>query len=88
MKELERDSFVGNTVETGFEIERRVNEGWEVDPDNPLTIFGFGTLIVGFVRDPANAKDAPPKKTRAEILAAARAAKAAKAAAEKEGDDE
>jgi hypothetical protein len=80
MKEFERDSFIGNTVAVGFEIERRVNEGWEIDPDSPLTYGAFGVLEVGFLRDPANAK--PPVRSRAEILADARAAKAAKKAAE------
>lgn len=89
MSELERDSFVGPTVAAGFEIERRVNEGWEIDPEQPLTLGGFGMLQVGFVRDPADAKE--PKRSRAEILADARAAKAAKKAAEagtKEGTQE
>lgn len=76
--ELERDSYAGGTVDVGFEIERRVNEGWEIDPDNPLILFGFGGMQVGFIRDPANAKEAKPKRSRAEILADARAAKAAK----------
>lgn len=89
MTQMHEHSFIGNPVAMGFEIERLVNEGWEIDPQNPLTMFGFGQLECRFVRDPANAEDAPPKKTRAEILAAARAAKAAKAAAEnKEGKDE
>jgi hypothetical protein len=85
MSELERDSFVGPTVAAGFEIERRVNEGWEIDPDRPLTLFGFGTLEVGFLRDPVNTKE--PKKSRAEILADARAAKAAKKAASAESTE-
>lgn len=78
MSELERDSFVGPTGAAGFEIEKRVNEGWEIDPDRPLSMMGFGMLEVGFLRDPVNAKE--PKRSRAEILADARAAKAAKKA--------
>lgn len=85
MKEIEyqRHQVMGNSVTVGFEIERLVSEGWEIDPNDPLTLSGFyGNLQCGFIRDPANAKDAPPKKSRAEILADARAAKAAKKAAD------
>lgn len=84
MSELQRMYVGGNSVKVGFELERRINEGWEIDPDSPLTAGPFGALDCWLIRDPANAKDAPPRKTRAEILADARAAKAAKRAENKE----
>jgi hypothetical protein len=51
-----------------------INDGWSVDfQNNPPNLIGFGYEVT-FIRD-----EAPePKKSRAEILADARAAKAAK----------
>jgi len=66
----------------GTFIERIVaatKDGWEIDPMNPPTQFSW--LYETHVLKPENLVEAP-KPTRAEILAAARAAKAAKAAEE------
>lgn len=78
MTTLERQSITGSAIEVGFDLERLIHEGWEIDEDEPLQPFGFG-LLVGLIRDPANAKDPEPKLSRAEILAKARQAKADKA---------
>jgi hypothetical protein len=52
-------------------LEQAVKEGWSLNPDDPPATFGF-RFELPLVRDDE------PKKTRAEVLEAARAAKAAK----------
>lgn len=79
----QNQSVAGSTVEIGFEIQRMVQQGWEIDPDKPLTFLGFGNLEVSFWRDADYeqlARDAAElsKPSRAEILAKARQAKADK----------
>lgn len=88
MSDFERTFIGGPAVQTGFELEAKIGEGWEIDPDQPLTVGLFGNIECGLIRDPANAKDAPPKRSRAEILADARAAKAAKKLAEQNDNKE
>lgn len=89
MTTRQEQSIVGGAVAVGFEIERLVSEGWEIDPSKPLTMLAFGQLECGFIRDATDEQleaDAKPKLTRAEILAKARAAKAAKREEEKESE--
>lgn len=81
--------MTGSTVEIGFAIQKMVQDGWTIDENSPLTFTGWGTVEVGFVRDPSEEqlqkeKEEREKLTRPEILAKARAAKAANAAAKKE----
>lgn len=76
--------MVGNPIEIGFAIQKMVQDGWTIDEHRPLTFYSFGTVEVGFVRDPNEEqlrkdKEALEKPSRAEILAKARAAKAEKA---------
>lgn len=66
----------GSPVQVGFELERHIRAGWEIDPQRPLQGGPYGTLECWLRRDPDITTE--PKKTRAEILEAARAAKAAK----------
>lgn len=58
-------------------IEKHLNEGWALDPESPPTDIGF-RYEVSFTFD------GTPKRSREEILAAARAAKAANKAAKEE----
>ena len=60
----------------------KIKQGWDIDPNNPASIYGFHHEC-GLVRDATNEQlesDAAElaKPSRAEILAKARAAKAAK----------
>lgn len=88
MIEYESMYVGGNATTVGFEIERRINEGWEIDPNHPLSVGMFGAVDCWLCRDPANAKDAPPKPSRGEILKRAREAKAAKKAADEQNKEE
>lgn len=79
----QEQSITGSTVEVGFEIQRLIQQGWEIDQNRPLTFAAYGNLEVSFVRDASHnqlAFDAAElsKPTRAEILAKARQAKADK----------
>ena len=78
---IQRAYFCGNPVVVGAEIERRVLDGWVIDPQSPLAFMAFGDLECEFIRNPNEEqlrRDAEPKLTRAEILTRARAAKADK----------
>lgn len=80
---VQQQRVFGSTTEVGFEIQRLVQEGWEIDPNDPLTAFGPGTLECGLTRDPDAEQlqrdaEARSRRSRAEILADARAAKALK----------
>lgn len=61
-------------------------QGWEIDDNNPPSLFGYMYETV-MLRD-ENIEDPPAPLTRAEIAAKAREAKAAKKAAKEETEKE
>lgn len=64
------------------EVIEATSQEWEIDPKNPPQMYGFYYETI-MLRDEEIADEV--KASRAEILARARAAKAAKAAAERDG---
>lgn len=71
-----------NPVTLAYKIQELVLDGWLIDEDRPLNQIGF-YWECGFIRDSTAAQrqadaEQAEKPTRAEILAKARAAKAAK----------
>lgn len=70
----------------GFALQELVQEGWEIDPQYPVTQLGFDWEVT-MTRTPTNkqlADDLAKPLSRAEILTKARAAKAANVAQRKE----
>jgi hypothetical protein len=67
--------LTGNLESFVVQILEASDEGWEIDPSNPPTMLGYNFECI-MLRD-SDIKD-EAKLTRAEILANARAAKAAK----------
>lgn len=61
------------------EVKGLWNDGWEIDPDVPPHMFAF-QYKVGMVKEVFSEEELVQKETRAEILARARAAKAARKA--------
>jgi hypothetical protein len=70
--------FKSSLESMGYAIQEMLAKGWKIDPTNPLqqNLFQY---VCGFTHD----GEPLPKLSRAEILANARAAKAAK----KEGNE-
>lgn len=67
--------LTGNLESFIVQILEAVDEGWELDPSNPPTMLGYNFECI-MLRDSGIMDEI--KRTRAEILASARAAKAAK----------
>lgn len=70
----------------GFAIQELVKEGWEIDPEYPVTQLGFSWEVT-LTRRPTDKQlkdELTPPLSRAEILAKARAKKAENEAARKE----
>ena len=87
----ERNLYDRNPGTLSLKIQEMVEEGWDVDPERPMSQLGF-MWECWFIRDvtdeqlQAEAEDAD-KLSRAEILAKARAAKAEKARVRKENEE-
>lgn len=59
-------------------VREKWNEGWEIDEKHPPYVHLY-SYVCGMTREVLNEQEQAAKLTRAEILANARAAKAAKA---------
>jgi hypothetical protein len=70
---VKQQQLYGSFVAAVQGVEEAIADGWQVDWDNPPDSFVF-QYEVSYTRE----DEAPIKRTRAEILADARAAKAAK----------
>lgn len=74
-----RDVINTNLALFGFEVEELIMQGYEIHPDYPMTTWGvaYECKMVLNDRRVALMADNTPKLTRAEIMAKARAVKAA-----------
>ena len=73
-------------AQVGFALQELVKDGWEIDPEHPVTQLGYSWEVT-LTRRPTQAqlaKDLAKPLSRAEILTKARAKKAENEAARKE----
>lgn len=72
MTEIVKTEMYSSFQKAAKDIAEHIKNGWDLDTRNPPDVHGFN-MVVTYV-----AHETTPKRSRAEILAAARAAKASK----------